>query len=73
MRREFDKCRSNLVSRIWAACVVAIVVSVWSEKVGNNSWDRASSNQPCGGSGSWGQHFSLPPYAAHVLDGPEIV
>ena len=24
-----------------------------------------------GGSGFWGQHFSLPPYAAHILDGPE--
>ncbi len=54
MRREFDECRSNLVSRIWAACVVAIVVSVWSEKVGKNSWNDTSSNQPCGGSGSWG-------------------
>jgi len=71
MRREFDECRSNLVSRIWAACVVAMVMGVWTEKVGNNSSDRASSNQPCGGSGSWGDHLSLPPYAAHVLDGPE--
>ena len=86
MRKEFDECRSNLVSgstgspprgrsrgRIWVACVVAMVMGVWSEKVGNNSSDRASSNQPRGGSGSWGQHFALPPDAAHVLDGPEVV
>ncbi len=29
--------------------------------------------QPRGGSGSWGQHFSLPLYATHILDGPEVV